>query len=55
MLTFMIANLIVSIVVLGGLFATVKLATSVAGDSGRDGERLDADRTLDATAVARAA
>ena len=54
MLTFMLANLILSIVVLGGLFGTVRLAMRVASDRGRGGERPDAGRAF-ARSVARAA
>ena len=54
MLTFMLANLILSIVVLGGLFGTVRLTMRVASDRGRRGERPDAGRVF-ARSVARAA
>ena len=46
MLAFMLANLILSIVVLGGLFGTVKLAMRVATDRGRRGERPYAGRSF---------
>jgi hypothetical protein len=54
MLTFMLANLILSIVVLGGLFGTLKLAMRIAAERGSGGERPDAERAF-ATTVARAA
>jgi hypothetical protein len=54
MLTFMLANLILSIVVLGGLFGTFRLAMRVASDRGRGGEWPDAARAF-ARSVARAA
>ncbi len=54
MLTFMLANLILSIVVLGGLFGTFRLAMRVASDRGRGGEWPDAARAF-VRSVARAA
>ena len=54
MLTFMLANLILSIVVLGGLFGTVRHGMRVASEHGRGGERPDAGRAV-ARSVARAA
>ena len=54
MLAFMLANLILSTIVLGGLFGAIRLAMRVATDRGTGGERPDARRAF-VRSVARAA